>query len=57
MRFHQLITNLQEEYSIQNNGYSRKEAAGDTNDLDFFYLEDDKRKGFLGVMVNNWKRR
>jgi hypothetical protein len=38
VRFHQLISNLQDEYSKQNNRYGKKEAAGDieTNNFDFF---------------------
>jgi uncharacterized protein YihD (DUF1040 family) len=56
VRFHQLISNLQDEYSKQNNGYVKKEAAGDTNDLDFFYLEDEQWEDFLETIVKNLKK-
>jgi uncharacterized protein YihD (DUF1040 family) len=56
VRFHQLISNLQDEYSKQNNGYGRKEAAGDTNDLGFYYLEDEQWKDFLETIVKNLKK-
>jgi uncharacterized protein YihD (DUF1040 family) len=56
VRFHQLISNLQDEYSKQNNGYGKKEAVGDTNDLDFFYLEDEQWEDFLETIVKNLKK-
>ncbi|MBY6273031.1 MAG: hypothetical protein CW346_12550 [Bacillaceae bacterium] len=56
VRFHQLISNLQAEYSKQNNRYGKKEAAGDTNDLDFFYLEDEQWEDFLETIVKNLKK-
>ncbi|MCM3718104.1 hypothetical protein [Fictibacillus phosphorivorans] len=59
-RFNQLISNLQNLYSQQNNGYGRRKAIqktdyGEINSsyLDFFFLEDDKWEEFLVKIIDN----
>lgn len=54
VRFNQLISNLQNLYSQENNNYGRREVytknfidLEKTSYLDFFYLEDDKWEEFL----------
>lgn len=64
MRFNQLISNLQNMYSSQNEGYGQrmmieKESFGDETEssyLDFFYLEDKEWEAFLQQIVDDQKK-
>ncbi len=63
LRFHQLMSNLQHLYSMQNNDYGKRKIierweSGDINKsyLDFFYLEDDEWESFLMSLVANKTR-
>ncbi|TMN23811.1 hypothetical protein FFL34_06775 [Lentibacillus cibarius] len=60
VRFNQLISNLQQMYSAEHNGYGRKKIKEidlfdkeiETAYLDFFFLEDDKWEEFLQAIVD-----
>ncbi|WP_180230239.1 hypothetical protein [Bacillus sp. AFS073361] len=48
VRFNQLISNLQSQYSHQNNNYGKKVIDSNRgNYIDLFFLEDDKWEIFL----------
>ncbi|WP_162985670.1 hypothetical protein [Virgibacillus halodenitrificans] len=64
LRFNQLISNLQEMYSAQQDGYGRRKMKEmdmfgkevESAYLDFFFLEDDKWEAFLQAVIDKMEK-